>query len=1682
MTYTDGTGSHTYHNVTARADGEFIAPATYVSADLTSGVTPGYTASNWTRVTDNATDYHVSAADNKSTYTFALSSEMAYDTTFTEFSVDSSRTEYVDITLSHADVTINGEIATVRTYTFAPRVNCSGMRVYLDTATGMVYATATYNGTGTRTNTFSETQTVRYYFAESRSYDSNSSGDSLDSIKNGIKIYYWNSSVANKNGYANGTAVNLNGAACTAGSTDHRVYMDQSAFVVHNMKDNLASVPGGTKNLECNIYYCDLPIWATCFRFVDSSNTVITSRWEVLNPNRVYCMFEYGTNKYVSSAVLDETLWSENDNNGTKNQNMTSDVLKVKTNLVKYKRTNSQGAYGGYANSNDAVDANAALSTEYNTNSTAYPLYFGNYAAFDQNVFADGMPGQLYTGSTGFNMRWNLAQRGGHANDNKFDGGCAYYASIWNLTGFLLDKSETNSIGGYYLTNPNNSNRMPLFDYSNLSDAATVYSDKRFPFYKSSYNGITTYSYDSLADPNRLYSSSDYTIEDTVSSFRKVGNLPGYKPFSDQNASIANEFDIDFYMTSTGAMTPKTKINGEDQDIAFNFSGDDDVWVYVDGVKVLDLGGDHMISAGSINFTKMKVYYKTAAETAATVASNDTIGYETGFSDGYKGLGGSWAYSSDNVYTVDLQHLFDAAGVTFKNTDATTKHKLQMFYVERGQNESNLSLEFNLPQASGLSVKNSVTTDNVNPGLVNAAKGAASGDYFVYTVKDRLSTATDVSNTKAHGGIWNNVRSAASSVTGLSFSLPLFPANTNAVRDVEGIQYTLAKSGSSGSAASGYTAPTSTTSFTDVKNVNYYLSDENLTDKATDLSGHVGSNGELYLLSGQMANFRDSIGANTSLAVRQHVNLGEVQEDINGIAQYSAVEKNDAGNYYITSYSITDDTTNTELQSRTGDKFLSGTGDSLLALDTNTDNNDSFYFSSYSADEDKNSPAMTVTYYNDVAVGDIKIQKAYDKTYADMSTNFRFTVEFANIFGDDENFSSLQEYDGLVYYVYDSNNNLVYETPKIYSPDSGIIIQAGQYALIKGVPVETRFKVTERTAANHELVSISKTARKSDGITPLNTVPGLAIDSSTFYDESIDKNSTDTTGASSYDSWNGATAFSNKSTSDGYKDATTSDDMIYYVNMIPNIAESKTGSDTSAYQSVSKIIFTNEKQKFSVVFKYYDRARINDEPAQINILPVTYTVNFDGLTEFTNLFTTETTVGTKTYREGDFKSYDFKRLIQTAAVEFASDTNISNILDEYHMWKGQTEAVTALTTGSLHNVKENKPYSQTDVLYHTNYIGEVQTASDASNERWVTYKNDKGVPLTDPYGFKMSGVNEEAYADGDVISYDAISSIVVWCYNQPKQYSVTVHKTTASDALSAKSVTLNGTSKTVYMSNNANTAVFNAYYNQRLGYEREYNDAGFFEQYGIKGYTNDLPNAQIAEEISSGDNTYKFAYWAFDARGTQVASTEIKYYYRVTNTVNLYPVYLPSSEALDVYGLSVLQDQQDTFVNSSGVSKTRLNLIFNPYGLHDYDSNILDSAVLNIIIQDKQRSQFADDDAIRTMFNNNKSGLQKYLNDHAQAIMTTAYTGTSPNLTYVMRGFEYTMKGNADDNGLSTNVVIQLTNKNRMQFTSIFNTATLYKTDQTQKVLQVTAMKYGDTWVISDNCVIDTFIGPVSTP
>ena len=1687
-TYTpEGGSSKQYRPVSAKTTGTFTDPATYISSDITNGVANA----TWSQLNDNAVN-NIGTKDLSAgqSYTFSLSDEQGFNPLFAKYTIDEAKSKYVDISYGQKTVTVDGEAVTIRTYIFTPRVNCSNPTIYVDTEHETVYAVATYNEVGTLTNTFSERKTYRYYFAEVKNHDdgtADNGADSLDGIKNGISIYYWNASsnASGTTGKVNGTPVNQHGAAVTAGDEAHKIYIDQSALIAHSMGENDSTnetFTSGSKQLAFQIYYADIPVWATSFKFAksSSSDTGFTSAWEALNPNRVYLLFEWGGKAKVSAAVLDESLWTNNNNTSTTSQNQ-APLYYVDTNLIRYHR--------GTSNANDATTANAALSTRYNAQGTAYPLYFGNYAAWDQSVYNDGQPGKIYYN---FDIRWNLAQRGENnfdINQRKTSGGCAYYASIWNLTGFMMDKTNLNNLGGYTLTNPNNDNAMPLFDYDNLSSAADVFKDKKFPFYKSTYNGITTYSYDSLSDPNRLYNttSNKYVVEDTVGSVRALNGLPGYQPFEGQQHSIANEFDINFYMTNTGAMTPTTKINGEDQDIAFNFSGDDDVWVYVDGVKVLDLGGDHMISAGSINFTDMKVYYKTAANTPAAVAAINTIGKKCLYDSGYEGLGGSWAYDKDYVYTVDLQDLFDAAGVNFKNTDASVKHKMQMFYVERGQNESNFSVEFNLPQASGLSIKNNVTTNYVNPGLVNAALTAASGDYFVYSIQDALASAENVNTVKGKGGNYANVRPAANSgEISLNFAKPVYPANINAVRNVNGVQYVLAQAGQSAVNAEGYSAPTST-SFVDVGGVNYYLSDENLEGKAADLSGKIlqtasgdAQANKLYLLSGQMANFRDSIGGNTKVKVQQCATLGETKDE-NTLTKYQAVAKNDTGNYYITSYKIEEDNINKELQAQTGYTMLRN-NESLTALDTNSGLDDSFYFSSYSSDTDRNSPAMTVEYYNDIAVGEIRVEKKLDKIYSTQGTKFRFTVQFANIFGDDEFSTTLQEYSGLEYYLFNSADDTpVTDTPQIYDPAVGIILEAGQYAKITGVPVETRFKVTERVTANHSLVQIAKTATKNNGASLNNT--SLGIDSSTFYNETLHKNSAGTKLA----------AFNAMSTSDDNQ-TVSGDEMTYYVNMIPIVEESII-DDTArtfatlpdaenGYESISKVVFTNKKEAFSIVFKFFDRLEENDTPSQIKSTATEYSFNLESLDEYTNVFTSAD-ADAHTIPDGksvnDFKNFDFKRLIQDKAVEFAnSTTNINNLLDNYTMWDDQDAAVTAMKAKT--NAKDGGAAynSSNNIMYHTDYIGQMLTESQASGERWVTYKDKSGKVLADPYGFSQCGKTEVGYADGDVTRYDAVKSIVVWCFNEPKKYTVNVHHAAENDTMTSTAVIQNGVPKTFYKSSNTGVTTIEAYYNQRLGYALDgYDDVGFFEQYGISGVTGVKPGDYRVNTINESNSPkYQFAYWAYDAAGTQVASTEWHFAYRVTKSIDLYPIYTTIENPVSVgYGVTAVEDQADRYVDGTGNSKTRLNVLFNPYGLDDNDSNIKKSVILNIIFTDSKLADLnakgeGNDSAIISLFNTNRTDLATYLNNHASAIMTDSIAETVFS-TYVNRSFMFTMKGNSTAS--PTDVVVELTNKNRMQFTSIFNTSTLYRAGKEQKILQVTAMKYNDTWIISDNCIVNRF-------
>ena len=179
-----------------------------------------------------------------------------------------------------------------------------------------------------------------------------------------------------------------------------------------------------------------------------------------------------------------------------------------------------------------------------------------------------------------------------------------------------------------------------------------------------SYDSSTgTYSYDS--DKNYAY----YDIDDRRNTEKnfivyarnkyKGGgkrNVASFMPYSSwDDDTDQNKFSFGM-MISFEFLQPKNgRIKG--QDMEFSFSGDDDVWVFIDNKLVLDLGGIHERATGSINFANGEVYVNGSRNTT-------------------------------------LKNVFSSGSNTFADY---TSHSLKFFYMERGRGDSNCSIKFNLP-------------------------------------------------------------------------------------------------------------------------------------------------------------------------------------------------------------------------------------------------------------------------------------------------------------------------------------------------------------------------------------------------------------------------------------------------------------------------------------------------------------------------------------------------------------------------------------------------------------------------------------------------------------------------------------------------------------------------------------------------------------------------------------------------------------------------------------------------------------------------------------------------------------------------------------------------------------------------------------------------------------------------
>lgn len=153
--------------------------------------------------------------------------------------------------------------------------------------------------------------------------------------------------------------------------------------------------------------------------------------------------------------------------------------------------------------------------------------------------------------------------------------------------------------------------------------------------------------------------SHEFTLTSRVCT--NQSSTPCFAPFGDGSEhdkySFGMNLDAEFYMPKDG------KVNN--QDMVFDFTGDDDVWVFIDGVLVLDLGGIHQALDGSINFATGKITYDRTQ-------------------------------SHGNRPATTITQAFTNAGKTWDSTPYKTHH-LSFFYLERGDGGSNCKIKFNLP-------------------------------------------------------------------------------------------------------------------------------------------------------------------------------------------------------------------------------------------------------------------------------------------------------------------------------------------------------------------------------------------------------------------------------------------------------------------------------------------------------------------------------------------------------------------------------------------------------------------------------------------------------------------------------------------------------------------------------------------------------------------------------------------------------------------------------------------------------------------------------------------------------------------------------------------------------------------------------------------------------------------------
>lgn len=418
--------------------------------------------------------------------------------------------------------------------------------------------------------------------------------------------------------------------------------------------------------------------------------------------------------------------------------------------------------YGGWTGESHRTwvpfrEFDQALSDYYRDANAQYPIYTGHFQPADGPVFSQIADTLNLFGYDNFNrfMAINNSQR----NDNNTNGNNhIYYA----YQGLVADTTSTGNADGAPLLNGTTSAVEPHFNKEFLlgknsknAKLGEVYDNVAFPFTKKAIfnedQGVDYWYFDSkdttlyLKQNSEQNSDSKYFLQKSTDDKKKNSvnvnassgpqSQNGYFPFNETatsgvastyNYGFGTKLQMDFTLTDDGKVETN-KIVGEKKEktsIKFFFSGDDDLWVFIDGQLALDVGGAHGKVSGLLEFGATDDGKNSVTAYVSKVKQGGTSG-----SDQDKNSVKSVTYNGEPIN-------FYAQGTTLP-LDKGKKHTLTMYYMERGMWESNMAVAFNFPDNNELQVQKEVDLTNVtDDDFKNCFKNQK---IFNFTIKNQAT-------------------------------------------------------------------------------------------------------------------------------------------------------------------------------------------------------------------------------------------------------------------------------------------------------------------------------------------------------------------------------------------------------------------------------------------------------------------------------------------------------------------------------------------------------------------------------------------------------------------------------------------------------------------------------------------------------------------------------------------------------------------------------------------------------------------------------------------------------------------------------------------------------------------------------------------------------------------------------